>query len=195
MLFLKKLVNVIIIYFMISNLQKSRWVLFVKIYIITWVLLLPIGATHAFDVDAAYQQWLTVQDKPDESEFLINLFIEEQMYGEYPQIVRQRFREIASIDDAKILLQQLIDTEQQDKHISVHTLLKEFSGDEFILLCEGYFYQATRYGMRNKLFNLITRQNSLSAFESATRALDALQEQGLDQARHATSRNSGTPVT
>ncbi|NOX91141.1 MAG: hypothetical protein GXP18_01425 [Gammaproteobacteria bacterium] len=146
--------------------------------IILFIVSLP-GIVHSFDEESSSLQWDTVRGSSEESGFLMNLFIGERMHGEYPILVKQRFREIAQLNDAVFLLDKLFDPDQRDQHTHVYTLLKEIQGDDFVLLLESRFFSAANQGLRNKLLNLITNQNSVAAFGSATRIIERLQAEGL----------------
>nr|VFK58131.1 MAG: pre-peptidase C-terminal domain-containing protein [Candidatus Kentron sp. TUN]VFK67125.1 MAG: pre-peptidase C-terminal domain-containing protein [Candidatus Kentron sp. TUN] len=135
---------------------------------------------YSFDKENANLKWDAVRGTLEESTFLIDLFIREKMPGEYPQLVKQRFREIATPTDAALLLDKLVDPGQRNQHIFVYTLLKELEGDDFVRLLHTYFDRAPSRDVRNKLFNLITRQNCVVSFKVATKIIGSLQIRGLN---------------
>ncbi len=133
---------------------------------------------HAFNEKDAAAKWNSVKGSRSESSFLINLFLTEDMPGEFPHRVRARLREIATANDAELLLKMLIDPSKKEQHISAYTLLKECKGDDHVALLEHYFGITDNRDVRNELFNLITERNSPAAFASATRIIDDLYTRG-----------------
>jgi len=142
---------------------------------VLYALLFYAGSVHAFNEEAANTRWHAVKGTPHESVFLMELFINERMPGRYPWLVKQRFKEVATPRDAAFLLDQLIDPGLRKAHTSVFTLLRLLKGDEYVSLFEDYFYRTSNKDTRNKLFNLITQQNSAAAFSAAIRIMESLQ--------------------
>lgn len=137
-------------------------------------------AAYSFDKDVADSRWAAVRDTGEEATFLIHLFLTERMPGEYPHKVRKRFREIASRSDALYLLDRLLGPAQKKEHAFAYTLLKEVADQDLSELFEEYFYRTADQDIQNKLFNLMTRKNSLRAFRNARGCINQLFQQGRD---------------
>jgi hypothetical protein len=66
------------------------------------------GVAYSITTELATKQWNLVKGTSSESTFLINLFLYEKLSGSFPHTIKKRFYEIASKDDAKILLDNLL---------------------------------------------------------------------------------------
>lgn len=153
-----------------------------KVCVATLAALLSLSANgFAFNEQDAAAKWDAVKGSRNESSFLINLFLEEKMPGEFPHQIRARLREIASVGDAEELLILLVDQEKRKYHTSVYTLLSELKGDEYVELYQKYFHLAQKQETRNKLINLISAQNSPAAFAAAVDLVNSLHTQGLHE--------------
>lgn len=137
------------------------------------------GSSHAVTEEIADQQWNTVRDTIDESSYLINLFLNERIPGFFPETVKMRFYEIATLEDANRLLKIWINPKLRKQRPFALTLLEGLNGEDFTVLFEEYLYLATDTRAQRRLYNLITHQNSLTAFRAAVKYINHVQDNGL----------------
>lgn len=112
----------------------------------------------------------------------MKLFIEENIPGEYPQLIKQRFKEIANERDVIFLLDKFVDPSQQEAHESIYSLLDVLENDLFIPLYKQYFELSSNREKNNRLFNLITQQNSVVSFKAAISIIERLANEGIEEA-------------
>lgn len=119
----------------------------------------------------ATAQWNAVKGTSEESAFLMKLFLYEKMVGSFPHTVKERFYEIATPNDAKTLLNKLVNRGFR-KETSALTLLEGLRGDDFTTLFEEYLYLVANERVQNRLYHIILYQDSLSAFQVTVKFLN-----------------------
>lgn len=129
--------------------------------------------------EEATAQWNAVKGTKEESTFLINFILKVNMPGFLPDTLKKRFYEIATPDDAKHLLDNLINPRFKHKTTTI-TLLRELKGDGFTELFAKYLYLVSDERVQRKLYNLILYQDSPLAFQAAVAYLNYLQKNGKD---------------
>ncbi len=132
---------------------------------------------YSFDTEISNSEWNDVKNTPEESSFIIDVFIRngKNMAGEYPHTLRKRFKDIGTTDDAELLLNKLIDPLLKEQHPFVFTLLKELNGDKFIDLFENKYNTTSNELVHLKIFQLISLQNSEYGFSTALRLLEPME--------------------
>jgi len=136
------------------------------------------GISSPFDQKTITSQWDVVRDTEEESSFLINIFIKKKMSGIFPETVKSRFQEIATSEDAAVLLKKMIDPTRRSQHTSAKTLLRGLKGDNFTKTFEEFLYIATNRKTRRDLYNFIILQNSLIAFRTIVTYMNYLEKEG-----------------
>jgi hypothetical protein len=129
--------------------------------------------------EEAARKWDIVRDTNDETAFLMDFFLNVRLPGAFPHTVKERFYEIATPEDAKILLKKWVDPKMKKQHPFTETLLEKLEGEEFTPLFEEYLYIASEERTRWRLFTFIIHQNSLSAFRAALKYIHYVHEKGL----------------
>jgi hypothetical protein len=142
-----------------------------------FVFLSLYGISHAITEEEAAQQWDAVKGTVDESTFLMNLFLKERIPGSLPEAVKSRFYEIATPEDATVLLKIWVNSNKKQRPFAL-TLLEGLNGDEFTELFEEYLYLTSDLKIQYRLYNLMAQHNSLSAFRAAVKLINYTQEQG-----------------
>ncbi|MCI5143067.1 MAG: hypothetical protein D3909_15320 [Candidatus Electrothrix sp. ATG1] len=128
--------------------------------------------------EEAALQWDTVRGTAEESTFLRDLFLHERIPGLFPETVKKRFYEIATPEDAVVLLDKWINPNLRGQRTFALTLLAGLKGDYFTELFEKYLYLAPDERAQRRLYNLIIRQNSLPAFRAAVKYIHYVHEKG-----------------
>ncbi|MCI5142678.1 MAG: hypothetical protein D3909_13345, partial [Candidatus Electrothrix sp. ATG1] len=140
------------------------------------VLLYCYGTAFSMTEEEAARQWDAVRETAGESSFLINLFLTERMPGAFPHKIKARFKKIATLDDAKLLLNILSDPSRKKEHTSVFILLQLIELDvNYVQLIENHFNRAQNQKLRNRLFNLMTSQDTIHSYLAAIRSIQYVQ--------------------
>ena len=121
---------------------------------ITVCFLLFSEPSFSITKEDANAQWNAVKGTNEESAFLMKLFLYEKLVGSFPHSVKERFYEIATPNDAKTLLDKLVNRGFRKK-TSVLTLLKGLKDEGFTRLFEKYLYLVPGERVQRKLYNLI----------------------------------------
>lgn len=129
--------------------------------------------------EEATAQWNAVKGTKEESTFLINFILNVNMPGFFPETLKERFYEIATPEDAKHLLDNLVNPRFKHKTTTI-TLLRGLKGDGFTELLAKYLYLVPDERVQRKIYNLILYQDSSLAFQSAVSYLNYLQKNGKD---------------
>lgn len=143
------------------------------------VLLCYCGTSFSMTEEEAAQQWDAVRGTAEETTVLMELFKKGGIPGNFLQTVKERFYEIATPEDAKILLETWVDPKMKKQHLFADVFLRELKGDEFTPLFEEYLYIASAERTQRRLFEFITRQNSLEAFRAALKYVHYVHEKKL----------------
>jgi hypothetical protein len=143
-----------------------------------FVVFLWSGISHAMTKEDATLQWDTVRGTAEESTVLMKLFKKGKIPGNFLHTVKERFYEIATPEDARILLEKWVDPKMK-QHLFVETLLRGLKGDEFTQLFEEYLYITSDERTQRRLYDFITRQNSSAAFRAALKYIHYVHEKGL----------------
>ncbi|MCI5208956.1 MAG: hypothetical protein D3910_09200, partial [Candidatus Electrothrix sp. ATG2] len=129
--------------------------------------------------EEASAQWNAVKGTKEESTFLINFILNVNMPGFFPETLKERFYEIATPEDAKHLLDNLVNPRFKHKTTTI-TLLRGLKGDGFTELLAKYLYLVPDERVQRKIYNLILYQDSSLAFQSAVSYLNYLKKNGKD---------------
>ncbi len=143
------------------------------------VLLYCCGTAFSMTEEEAARKWDTVRDTNDETAFLMDFFLNVRLSGAFPHTVKERFYEIATPEDVKILLEKWADPKMKKQHPFAETFLEKLEGEEFTPLFEEYLYIASEERTQWRLFTFIIHQNSLSAFRAALKYIHYVHEKGL----------------
>ncbi|MCI5211243.1 MAG: hypothetical protein D3910_21215 [Candidatus Electrothrix sp. ATG2] len=109
----------------------------------------------------------------------MELFKKGGIPGNFLHTVKERFYEIATPADARVLLKTWVDQNMREHHLFADVFLRELKGDEFTQLFEEYLYIASEEKTQWRLFTLLIHQNSLSAFRAALKYIHDVHEKGL----------------
>ena len=153
---------------------------FIRISCATFFILLYFcEPSFSITEEEAAQQWNAVKGTAKESTILINLFQNGKIPGNFLHKVKERFYEIATPEDATILLKIWTDPELRRKSAFTLPLLKGLKGDEFTPLLEEYLYIAYDQTRQNRLYHLLVKQDSSLAFNAAITFINHLYDSGL----------------
>ena len=101
--------------------------------------------------EEATAQWNAVKGTKEEPAFLINFILKVNMPGFFPDTLKERFYEIATPDDAKYLLNNLVNSRFRHQTTAL-ILLEGLRGDEFTTLFEEYLYLVSNERVQNRWY-------------------------------------------
>ena len=147
--------------------------------VITFFSFLPLEQPLSLTKEDATAQWNAVKGTQKESAFIIDFILKINMPGSFPHILKERFYDIATPEDAKYLLDKLVNPRFREKTTAI-TLLKGLNGVVFTVLFKEYLYITSSDRVQRKLYNLILYQDSLVAFHITVTYLNYLLENGKE---------------
>jgi hypothetical protein len=136
------------------------------------------GTSFSMTEEEAAQQWDAVRGTAEETTVLMELFKKGGIPGNFLHTVKERFYEIATPADARVLLKMWVDQNMREHHLFADVFLRELKGDEFTELFEEYLYIASDERTQKRLFEFITQQDSLDAFRAALKYIHYIHEKG-----------------
>ena len=152
-------------------------------FVCVLVLLYCCGTSFSMTEEEAARKWDAVRGTAEETTVLIELFKKGEIPGNFLHTVKERFYEIATPADARVLLKTWVDQNMREQHLFADVFLRGLKKDEFTPLFEEYLYIASEERTQRRLFTLLIHQNSLSAFRAALKYIHYIHEKGFrDQA-------------